>query len=84
MDVEHFIMFGSRARGDELLTSDVDLIVVSDHFKERKFNRRMPEILEFWPDRVDLEVLCYTPEEFEKMTNRIGIVQRAVAEGIEL
>ena len=84
MDLKHFILFGSRARGDELLTSDVDLIVVSDHFAGRNFRYRPEEVLEHWPDAVDLEVFCYTPEEFERMKNRLGIVNRAASEGVEI
>jgi predicted nucleotidyltransferase len=84
MNVEHFIMFGSRARGDELLTSDVDLIVVSEGFQGKQFRQRPVEVLEHWPDVVDLEVLCYTPEEFAMMKERLGTVRRAIAEGIEV
>ena len=31
-----------------------------------------------------MDILCYTPEEFEKLKKRIGIVQEAVKEGIEV
>ena len=84
MDLRHFIMFGSRARGDELLTSDVDLIVVSEGFSGQKFQRRPLAVLELWSDIVDLEALCYTPEEFARLKERMGIVRRAVEEGIEV
>ena len=82
--LERFILFGSRARDEELLTSDADLIVVSDDFRDIKFRHRPGRVLEHWPDRVDLEVLCYTPEEFARMKQRIGIVRQAVAEGIDI
>ncbi len=82
--VERFILFGSRARNEELLTSDVDLIVVSDSFRGTKFRHRPERVLELWSDVVDLQVLCYTPEEYAAMTKRIGVVQRAAAEGVEL
>ena len=82
--VERFILFGSRARNEELITSDVDPIVVSGGFRGTKFRHRPERVLEFWSEIVDLEVLCYTPEEYAAMTNRIGVVQRAAAEGVEL
>ena len=82
--LERFILFGSRARNEELLTSDADLIVVSDDFRDIKFRLRPAQVLELWPDKVDLEVLCYTPEEFARMEQRIGIVRQAVAEGIDI
>lgn len=77
------ILFGSRARGDYFLDSDVDLILVSEDFKEIDFRKRMAELLKWWDGKVDLEVIAYTPEEFEKKKNQFGIVQQAVKEGIE-
>ena len=32
----------------------------------------------------DIEPLCYTPSEFRKKRNQLGIVQEAEKEGIEL
>ena len=82
--VEKSILFGSRARNDYLDTSDVDLIVVSKDFSNIVFRKRMGEVIEHWGGDVDLEVICYTPEEFEKMKKRIGLVRKAVEEGIEM
>jgi uncharacterized protein len=82
--IEHFIMFGSRARGDELLTSDVDVVIVSEGFRGRKFQERPAAALEYWDDMVDLEALCYSPSEFRDLKERLGIVKRALEEGIEL
>jgi hypothetical protein len=31
-----------------------------------------------------MDILCYTPEEFEKKKKQIGIVRTAVEEGIEI
>ena len=77
--------FGSRARGDFLENSDYDIILVSPDFKNIFFTERVAMLYEFWKFfPVEIEPLCYTPEEFERMKNRIGIVQRAIKEGIEL
>ena len=35
--IQKFMLFGSRARGDWLLNSDVDIILVSNDFKKLKF-----------------------------------------------
>ena len=35
--VEKIILFGSRARNDHLLSSDVDLILISKDFKKLEF-----------------------------------------------
>jgi len=81
------ILFGSRARGDYLEDSDYDIIVVSSKFKGIHFTKRSEIILRIlWNAgiRDDIEVLCYTPEEFKKKKSMLGIVQNAVEEGIIL
>jgi len=78
------ILFGSRARGDHLRTSDVDLIVVSPDFVDMPFLKRIREVVALWEGDLDLEVLPYTPEELARKENEIGIVARAVREGIEI
>jgi predicted nucleotidyltransferase len=78
------IAFGSRARGDALTTSDLDLIVVSPWFASMPFLRRAGAILELLDYPGGLELLCYTPEEFEQKRQEFGIVRVAVAEGIAL
>lgn len=82
--LEKMILFGSRARGDYFLTSDVDLILVSNDFAKFEFRERIAEILDYWDEGIDIEPLCYTPEEFERKKKQIGIVKQAVEEGVNL
>jgi len=82
--VEKVILFGSRARGDYLEDSDFDLIIVSRDFEGISFYERMDRLILLWDSPLGLEVLCYTPEEFEKKSRQIGIVAEAVKEGVEL
>lgn len=79
--LEQAILFGSRARGDYFLDSDIDLILVSGDFEGVDFRQRMVEALRYWKGGIDLEVICYTPKEFEKKKKQIGIVGQAVKEG---
>lgn len=81
---EKIILFGSRARGDNLKTSDVDLLVVSKKFEGVGWRRRMINVFGGWDKKQMLEPICYTPEEFERKKKQIGIVRQAVKEGIEL
>ncbi len=83
-NLQQFILFGSRARGDYLLRSDVDILLVSSDFQKLDFRQRMAEVITYWDEMVDLEPLCYTPEEFERKKKQIGIVRQAVKEGIEI
>lgn len=82
--ITQMILFGSRARGDHLKTSDVDLIVVSPDFAGIPFLQRIREVSEFWDSDLALEVLPYTPEEFARKKEEIGIVAVAVREGLEI
>ena len=82
--VERAILFGSRVRGDALLSSDLDLILVSPDFEGVFFTDRPMAVVDAWDfeGAPPLEVLCYTPEEFERKRARIGIVRTALEEGI--
>lgn len=81
--IEQAIFFGSRARGENLKDSDYDIILVSDDFRDIFFSKRsalMYDFWQYWP--IEIEPLCYTPEEFEAKKKEIGIVSEAVKEGI--
>lgn len=84
LKIDKSILFGSRARGDYFLDSDVDLIIVSPDFKDINFRERMADLLERWDEEINLEVIGYTPEEFERKKKQIGIVKTAIEEGIEI
>ena len=78
------VIFGSRARGDALSTSDLDVILVSGSFQPIPFLRRAVAVLEALDYPGGLELLCYTPEEFEAKREEYGIVRVALEEGISI
>ncbi|HKZ48945.1 MAG TPA: nucleotidyltransferase domain-containing protein [Thermoplasmata archaeon] len=79
--VERMILFGSRARGEAHRFSDVDLLVVSAKFHRRNaVDRAYPLRLE-WDLDYPVDFLCYTPEEFRRLSRRGGIVREALREG---
>jgi len=78
------ILFGSRSRGEYLKQSDYDLIIVSKKFEGVHFLERIYQLLELWDCDADVDLLPYTPEEFEEKKGQIGIVKQAVEEGIEV
>lgn len=75
------VLFGSRARGDSLVHSDVDVVVVSEAFEGMAWRERLRRVLELWDGEVPLEPLCYTPEEFRERSQEISVVREAVREG---
>ena len=79
MGIKRAILFGSAARGDVAGASDIDLILVKD--TEKRFVDRLEEAILALEPRVGLDVLVYTPEEFEVLLAERPFIQAAVAEG---
>ncbi len=73
------ILFGSRARGDSDEASDVDLILVYDTSK--RFLDRLEELYRLWDLPIAVDILAYTPAEFEDMRLNSGFVADAVEHG---
>lgn len=78
------LVFGSRARGEALADSDLDLIVVSERFRGVPFLDRIVRVLNDLEISFALELLCYTPEKFERKRHELGLVSRAAEEGFAL
>lgn len=78
------ILFGSRARGRARHDSDVDLLLVGERFRRKgAIGRAYPLYLE-WELDYSVNFLCYTPEEFRKLSKRPSIVRVALEEGIPI
>jgi len=84
MPVKKMILFGSRAQGKTGRDRDIDLIVVSPEFRKLDFFRRGARMYDYWDLRYPVDFLCYTPEEFKKLSKMITIVREAVKTGIEI
>ena len=82
--VEKVILFGSRLTGKIDESSDIDLIIVSEEFKDKGFLKRSPPLYLEWDLEYPVDFLCYTPEEFETRRRQIGIVKEAVEKGVEI
>jgi predicted nucleotidyltransferase len=84
MPVTALIWFGSRPAGQDDEWSDYDFVVVSRQFEGVPFLDRADRLEPLRQRGVSYDFLCYTPEEFEQMSNRITIVREAVRTGIRL
>lgn len=84
LPIRKLILFGSRASGKVRKDSDVDLIVVSPKFKSMDFFKRGAKMYDYWDLRMPVDFLCYTPEEFKKLSKQITIVSEAIKTGIEI
>lgn len=75
------ILFGSYARGTATDRSDIDLIFVEE--TDLPYLKRIDRYFDPLVDRLkaSVEMLVYTPAEFEKMKER-PFVKRALEEGL--
>ena len=78
------LVFGSRARGDALKDSDLDVLIVAETFRGVRWLDRPVRVVEDCDIRFGVELLCYTPEEYTRKREELGIVRTASAEGVEL
>jgi predicted nucleotidyltransferase len=78
------ILFGSAARGDMRLDSDIDvLIVMPENVHRRRTAQDVHEQLFGFP--VPVDVLVTTPEDLRKHKDNIGLVyHRVLREGKEI
>jgi len=81
---ERVLLFGSRARGDHLSSSDYNLAIISKKFRGQDFRERIIGIYELIDGPLNVEVLCYTPEEFERRRKELSIVRRIAEEGVAI
>lgn len=59
------LLYGSYARGDFNLWSDIDIIVNSEHFDKIRPLDRIDIVLDILPPNT--EAICLTPEEVENL-----------------
>lgn len=78
------ILFGSRAKNEELLESDYDVLIVSKNFEGINFFKRTEKMYDYWNKKQALEAICYTPKEFNEKSTRMGIVSEAIKTGIQI
>ncbi len=82
--VDRMILFGSRARGTAKKDSDFDLLIVSPSFRKKPSIERPVGLYLCWDINSPFDFLCYTPEEFKKLSRQWTIVRDAVREGVEI
>lgn len=80
-EVELVVLFGSYARGRRDLLTDLDVLVVMR--SEKPFVERVAALYRELGVGVDMDLVCYTPEEFARMKES-PFVKRALAEGVVL
>ena len=87
MPVDKAVLFGSAARGTGNQDSDIDMVVISDWFKKKRFLDRLTLLSRArgnkfldWP----MDILGYTQEEFEHLSRASAVLAEAKKDGIEI
>jgi len=83
-DPQHLILFGSRATGTPREDSDIDLLIVAERFREIPFVDRRYHVKTTLAPVRGLDLLCYTPEEFEQLRDGFGLVADICRENLWL
>jgi len=77
-EVKKVILFGSYAAGRRDLFTDLDILVIMD--TKEDFVSRTARLYQQLSVNVDMDLLVYTPEEFQRQQQR-GFVRHALATG---
>ncbi len=79
LGAERVILFGSLATGNVGKASDIDLIIVKE--TDKRFLDRADEFYLAIDPTKAMDILVYTPQEFEAMQATSSFIRRAVPEG---
>lgn len=71
---QQVILFGSRARGDTMADSDVDLLVVMD-FEGTAFNKGLEIQLVLHDIRIPKDIIVTRPENFAWRKDIVGTIE---------
>ena len=76
---EKIILFGSQTKDDVDQYSDIDVIIV--YSTTKPFLDRLKELYISWNIPKAVDILAYTPEEYQKMMRDNSFLQDAINEG---
>ena len=81
------LLFGSHARDSAQLDSDVDIIVVSEAFRDVPPARRAIGLRAIWYEaggNAPMDLICLTSDEFEQASRGITLIAAVLPEAIDL
>lgn len=87
LGAEHVYLFGSQATGRARPDSDYDFLIVGQHFEGVRLPQRPIGLHDLYYEvggNAPLDLICLTPEEFERAKGRITLVAEVLPEAIDL
>ncbi len=85
MLVDGVLLFGSRAYGKSTKHSDIDVVVVSNHFKKMNFFDRLTLLSllrKNVAEDIAMDIVGYTPAEFVRIDRESAIMKKAKKFGV--
>jgi predicted nucleotidyltransferase len=76
---ETIILFGSYAHGNPDEESDIDIIVI--YHTPKRFLDRLEELYLSWDIPKAVDILAYTPDEFDQMKKENAFIHDALKHG---
>lgn len=70
---QRILLFGSLISGEIREWSDIDLVIIKE--TERKFLDRTREVLQLLRPQVGVDILVYTPDEFDQLVQQRAFVR---------
>lgn len=88
-DPKFILLWGSRIYGKPTPYSDIDMIIVSNKFRNIKFIKRRSTFLRdtgllYDPRAEVVDALCLSEDEFKKKRRSLGLISEALSKGIEV
>lgn len=77
------ILFGSRARGEQLRESDYDLLVISEKFEGVPLREKLQGLYKMMINApFNADILALTPKEFEELSHKATIYSEIRKTGV--
>ena len=77
IEVKTIILFGSYARGDFYSGSDLDLIIVSNDWKDMSYTDRLSLLYRVWDKNIDANFVALTPRELRDRLEKSIVLRDA-------
>jgi predicted nucleotidyltransferase len=84
LKVEEAYIFGSRVYGNPLRESDIDILIVSDKFKNKGFIENMIRVSMLLDGNLDVEIFPYTREDLIKYKGKKIVITEALEKGMRI
>jgi predicted nucleotidyltransferase len=84
LKVEEVYLFGSRVYGNPLKESDIDILIVSEEFKNKNFIENMIRVNMLLDGNLNVEIFPYTREDIIKYKGKKIVITEALEKGLKI